>query len=183
MGCWQETCVVTNTPILEDEKCLMFVFKGELGEFHDDYQHLLRCFVYAKEGKYNDYGSVRGAPEKFKGNRFINKKIKNVFISKEVIDKLRENWSISENVERFLFVHTNEIFKELYGNLSIQKTEHYELLNRLWCLLSSTRRSLFGTLGTQCQHGIEEEYETVMELTKARIATYKKLTKEDEDED
>ena len=183
MGCWQETCVLTNTPILEDEKCVMFVFSKDARPGGDDFQHLMECLLYFKEGKYDDYGSVKGTPQKYRGNFHSDDKIKKVFVSREVVEKLREKWSISEHISRFTKILGYAPFKELYPNVIVHKEDQYELLLRLFLLLSSTRRSIFGTMGTGCQHGIEEEYETVMKLTNARITTWKKLTKADEDED
>lgn len=67
MGCWQETCALTNTPIYEGERCVMLVLDEK--EFNLYMKHFplspigmrgtdnqWRMFKAVHKGTYNDYG-------------------------------------------------------------------------------------------------------------------------------
>lgn len=67
MGSWNVTCILTKTPILEDEECVLLrflnpkgkedVWLGDLDGFLDDYVPLLDLVHF---GKYADYGRISG---------------------------------------------------------------------------------------------------------------------------
>ena len=85
MGCWNNTCVLTNLPIHEGEDVYVFPIK----EINQD-RHRSFCYTSALynptmisfEAKYNDYG----AGEKCKGVAlpFIIDPIKKILVEKEV---------------------------------------------------------------------------------------------------
>lgn len=63
MGCWNETCQITNLPIYENEEVMLFVVedirpkdKIEVGKYK-----ILSAPIY---GKYNDYGSLKEIEDK-----------------------------------------------------------------------------------------------------------------------
>ena len=67
MGSWNVTCILTKTPILEGEECVLLrfhnpkgkegVWLGDLDGFLDDYVPLLDLVHF---GKYADYGRITG---------------------------------------------------------------------------------------------------------------------------
>jgi hypothetical protein len=62
MGCWYETCALTLLPILEDDPCVLLIFKvsDKLVYAPTNRSELLPNLIACYEGAYDDYGGIKG---------------------------------------------------------------------------------------------------------------------------
>lgn len=71
MGCWEETCGITNTPIFEGDEVVLVVLSNEIGDEKislglgswDDLRHV----TAVAKGPYDHYGWVKGFREAKRG--------------------------------------------------------------------------------------------------------------------
>lgn len=65
MGCWNETCEITNVPIMADERCIMIDFRGPKPgrSAHEQLKRIGREVTRIVKGTYSDYGDLNEFPD------------------------------------------------------------------------------------------------------------------------
>lgn len=92
MGCWEETCGITNTPIFEGQKVVMVVLDDELGEDQIDLGRFGSWFemehiTHIVKGKYDHYGWVQDYREAKRGEKISESEKGSVYETAEWMRK------------------------------------------------------------------------------------------------
>lgn len=180
MGCWNETCAVTNLPILSGEACVMVVFESRLLLKENDWQledilQLLLSWpnylVAVYKGTYNDYGYLNEAPKlketKERGKHTGPADYPIIFIKEFIWKELSDN-KTSKNFERLKKI--NRAF-EIMGDsfLKIEGNFLNEFLLVLEFCYNIRKHPFSGLFMRGSQHGETAPYKKLIEFTKTGI--------------
>ena len=177
MGCWEETCALTNTPIYNGERCVMIVidedklkslfknFSGAvtIGTMGGDYQW--KIFKSLHCGTYNDYGYLEELDESELGKSFPC-----IFFHEAVWD-----WALKNSGRLPKYCFEADIEKGPYGSDLVVEDWLRDVARVCRFALTLRRNILSGLCFQGCQEsGIEKHKFELVELTKNVLLEHKR---------
>ncbi len=183
MGCWNETCALTKTPIVTPEECWMLLFQKKFLQWDNWWlEDPKLCWVATYKGSYDDYGWLDNADrdivEEYDG-------VVRVFVSIEAM-QYAVKMAAHEVKSSYHYKHDLEIqklfgeFTEIAGKqhkvrLYAAEPFYVETMCAEW-LAKSLRSSLFGSFSTQ---NTTEDFCHVKALQKITNKRFKTLLDEE----
>lgn len=190
MGCWNETCALTHTPITEGEECYMIVVPRHMFKDDDSWQLEFPRYSWLGtfKGSYNDYGWLDNLDEKV--GEYEYDQLVRVFICMEAAEYAFTRFR-SEVISGYHYKNAVEMTK-LFADLdkisdnSIQKQVYPELAPlyiETMCfvhLAQMNRMNMFGASTSQMR---SESYEYAIDLWKIAKKRYESLIVEENEWD
>jgi len=164
MGCWYETCSVTDLPILPGEECYLVKFQEDPTHFWDHAYLLIRTIEGIHLGEYNDYGALETVDTEPDGIH--------LFFRKDVWDDIASKPGAEEIID-----HINNDRLEFFKDKTLlTKLEKDFLKVRRFCFLTRHNMDTEGFRGHQtCKL---EMYDAKIALMQTEISKLKKHIEE-----
>jgi hypothetical protein len=190
MGCWNETCALTHTPITNGEECWMVVLKKDI--FSQDYWQLefpRYSWLGTFFGKYNDYGWLEEVPEEVDGHEYDD--VARFFVSKEAADYAinRFRRQVEKSYQFTNAVEMEKLLARLSNSTPIDYVELHPNYIETQCfvyLAHSNRMNLFGATTSQMRSESFDCAKDLWEIAKRRyealIVEEKKWNEEETNE-
>lgn len=174
MGCWNETCALTHTPILAGEECYM-VIVHRASAMKDYWQLEFPIFAWQGtfKGHYNDYGWLDEVDQE----KYNYDKLLRIFVCKEAAEYAIEKYR-SEVEKSYRYVDALEMTK-LLADIKAEKKIEYKELNPLYietmCFVylgHMNRMNLFGASTSQMVTESFEFAKDLWEIARRRYETF-----------